>query len=105
MPLSPARTMRVKAQKQNSQISTPRLSDEEKKRLREKKENKSPVPTWLVVLMLFIVFGSSIFLKRTFVGGMAYNVKRPYRIDIRIEHDKKRRVKRRNIGCRRMMKS
>nr|6YXY_EU Chain EU, mt-LAF20 [Trypanosoma brucei brucei] len=45
------------------------------------------------------------FLKRTFVGGMGYNVKRPYRIEIRMEHDKKRRMRRRNIGCRRMMKS
>nr|CCC52517.1 hypothetical protein TVY486_1100020 [Trypanosoma vivax Y486] len=45
------------------------------------------------------------FLRRTFVGGMGTNVKRPYRIDIRMEHDKKRRLKRRLIGCRRMMKS
>ncbi|EPY32670.1 hypothetical protein STCU_02768 [Strigomonas culicis] len=45
------------------------------------------------------------FFARTFVGGMGSNVKRPYRIDIRMEHDKKRRCKRRNVGCRRMMKS
>ncbi|CAD2217136.1 hypothetical protein AGDE_03446 [Angomonas deanei] len=45
------------------------------------------------------------FFARTFLGGMGNNVKRPYRIDFRMAHDKKRRVKRRNVGCRRMMKS
>lgn len=45
------------------------------------------------------------FFARTFVGGMKNNVKRPYRIDIRIEHDKKTRMKRRNIKTRRLMKS
>lgn len=45
------------------------------------------------------------FFARTFQGGMGANVKRPYRIDIRMEHDKKRRMRRRNIGTRRMMKS
>ncbi|CCW63469.1 unnamed protein product [Phytomonas sp. EM1] len=45
------------------------------------------------------------FFARTFIGGMGSKAKRPYRIDIRMEHDKKRRMKRRNIGCRRMMKS
>eukprot|EP00796_Vickermania_ingenoplastis_P003712 gene3712-2612_t len=45
------------------------------------------------------------FFFRTMIGGMSTNVKRPYRIPIRMEHDKKRRIKGRNIGCRRMMKS
>ncbi|EAN94999.1 hypothetical protein TcYC6_0075630 [Trypanosoma cruzi] len=60
MPLSPARTIRVKAQKQNEQIRSPRLSSEDKKRIREAKENKSSVSLWLAVFMMFVVFGSTI---------------------------------------------
>lgn len=45
------------------------------------------------------------FFARTFMGGMKTNVKRPYRIDIRMEHDKKCRMKRRNVTSRRLMKS
>ncbi|ESL09167.1 hypothetical protein TRSC58_03117 [Trypanosoma rangeli SC58] len=60
MPMSPARTMRAKAQKQNDQIRFPRPSGEEKKRSREAKENKTPVSTWISALMLFIIFGSTI---------------------------------------------
>ncbi|SCU67777.1 uncharacterized protein TEOVI_000612500 [Trypanosoma equiperdum] len=60
MPLSPTRMIRVKAQKQNSQISMPRLSDEEKKKLREKRENASALPSWLGATILFIVLGSTV---------------------------------------------
>ncbi|KAF8283709.1 hypothetical protein BCY84_03522 [Trypanosoma cruzi cruzi] len=60
MPLSPARTIRVKAQKQNEQIRSPRLSSEDKKRIREAKENKSSVSLWLAAFMMFVVFGSTI---------------------------------------------
>nr|CCC52518.1 conserved hypothetical protein [Trypanosoma vivax Y486] len=58
MPLSPVRSMRIKAQKQNSLINNPRLSDEEKRRIRERRENVSPVPAWMAAAMLFLVFGS-----------------------------------------------
>lgn len=46
------------------------------------------------------------FFARTHLGGITGgNVKRPYRIDYRMDHDKKRRMKRRLVSSRRMMKS
>lgn len=56
MPASPVSVMRARA------LQPPRrISDEEKERRKaEREKKKTAIPTWLMALMLFIVFGSMI---------------------------------------------